>query len=125
MTGLALSAVSWPDAVLERVTVDYDAVRLDLSQSTGVIWTVLCEGHIAIRMDGFWDEVIISHAELSWVDPVVEHAVRAVKQRFRGALPDSGSPLRNERRFGALFVHLSDGCHLEVVAARFTVLPRS
>lgn len=118
---LALAHVLWPDATLEQVTVDYDTVVLRIRESTGTERTIRCEGHIALGLEGFWDEVIIEHAELVSKHPTIERATSSISRRFGTSWLDSGNEERNSRRWLALIVHLADGCSLQVVAARFCV----
>jgi hypothetical protein len=113
--------VLWPDATLERVTVDYDAVVLGIRESTGTIKTIRCEGHIGLSLSGFWDEVIIDGADVLTSHPAIDRAVADITQRLGDTWLDSGNEQRNTRRWAALIVRLSDGCTLEVVAAKFSV----
>jgi hypothetical protein len=117
----ALGQVLWPDAILVHVAADYDTVVLRIRESTGIERTIRCEGHIALGLEGFWDEVIIERAELVSEHAAIERATASIRRRFGTHWLDSGSEERNRRHWLALIVHLADGCSLEVVAARFHV----
>ena len=117
-----MESILWPDASLEHVSVDYDAVVLQVRESTGQVKSVRCEGHIAFELSGFWDEVIIESAQLVSEHPAIDRAVRSIAQRLGDGWTDSGNEQRNTRRWMALVIDLSDGCAIEVVAAKFSVL---
>lgn len=120
-TDLALGHVLWPDATLEHVAADYDTVVLRIRESTGIERRIRCEGHIALSIEGFWDEVIVERAELVSEHVAIERATNSISRRFGANWLASGNEERNSRRWLALIVHLADGCTLEVVAARFWV----
>ncbi len=113
--------VLWPDATLEQVTIDYDAVSLRVRESTGRARLIRCEGHIGFGLFGFWDEMIIESAEMSTKHPAIERCTSSISRRLGEGWIDSGNEQRNARDWVALIVHLSDGCCLEIVATRFTV----
>lgn len=118
----AFNQVLWPDASLEHVAADYDAVTLRIRESTGQARTIRCEGHIGFCLSGFWDEVIIERAELTLQHPFIERCVSSITRRLGEDWGDSGNEQRNTRAWKALVVHLSDGSCVEVVAARFTLV---
>lgn len=117
----ALAAVLWPDASLDRVTVDYDAVVLQIRESTGTRRSVRCEGHIGLEFGGFWDELVIQSAGVFAQHPAIDRAVASITARLGSTWIDSGNAHRNSRTWKALIIRLSDGCRLEIVAASFTV----
>jgi hypothetical protein len=116
-----LEQVLWPDATFEHLAVDYNAVVLRIRESTGTLKTVRCEGHIGLALQGFWDEVVVERAEIATEHPAIEESVSSISRRQGREWIDSGNEQRNSRRWTALLVHLSDGCCLEIVAAKFTV----
>ncbi len=118
---LAFGQVLWPDATLEHVAVDYDAVVLRIRESTGIERTIRCEGHIALRLEGFWDEVIIERAELVSEHAAIERATDSISRRLGTNWLDSGNEERNSRHWLALIVYLADGCPMEIVAARLCI----
>jgi hypothetical protein len=118
---VALGNVLWPDAAIERLTVDYDTVVLRIREATGTVKRVRCEGHIGLSLNGFWDEVIIEGADVLTSHPAIDRAVASITQRLGDTWLDSGNEERNTRRWAVLVARLSDGCTLEVVAAKFAV----
>jgi hypothetical protein len=106
---------------VEHVGLDYDSVLLRVRESSGLLRTVRCEGHIALCLDGFWDEVIVERAELASDHPAIRKSLSSISRRLGRNWPDSGNAQRNSRHWSALIVHLSDGCTIEIVAAKFTV----
>ena len=74
-SGTVLEQVLWPDATLESVTADYDAVTLRVRETSGKIRTICCEGYIGYAMYGFWDEVIIERAEITTEHPAIDRCV--------------------------------------------------
>jgi len=118
----ALAEICWPDAELQCVTVDYDAVVLRVRESAGSVRTLRAEGHIGYNLVGFWDEVVIDRAELSDNHPGLDACVERIQRRLGANWLDSGNVARNGRRWFALLLHLSDGAVLEVFAARLQVV---
>jgi hypothetical protein len=112
--------VLWPDASIESVTADYDAIVLRLRESTGRQRVVRCEGYIGYALQGFWDEVIVSSARLMDQHPSIDRALQSLQGRLGSALGESGNVLRNTRDWKALIVELLDGASLEIVAVGFT-----
>jgi hypothetical protein len=112
--------VLWTDAELHSVTVDYDAVRLELIETTGRRVVVVAHGHIGVAVEGFWDEVIVADGDVVENHPFAERCWESIVARSADRL-DSGSPDRNTRTFTTLVVTLIDGCRLLVAAARLEV----
>ena len=119
--GEFLHKVLWPDAILEHVAADYDAVVLRVRESTGRVRTIRCEGYVGYGVCGFWDEVVIERALVSTSHPFIERCTTSISGRLGDDWPESGNEARNTRKWKALVIHLLDGASLEVVAAKFTV----
>ena len=94
MTSPAHMSVLWPDAAIERLTVDYDAVVLQIREATGTVKRVRCEGHIGLSLNGFWDEVIIEGADVLTSHPAIDRAVASITQRLGATWLDSGNEQR-------------------------------
>jgi hypothetical protein len=116
-----LAEVSWPDAELQRLTIDYDAVMLTVRESTGTERFIRCEGYIGYDMCGFWDEVVVERVELTDRHDAIDRCKNELSRRWGANLTDTGNDQRNSRTWQALILHLSDGAALELVAARFSV----
>lgn len=110
----------WPDATIKSVSADYDAVVLRLEESTGRQRVVRCDGYIGYALCGFWDEVIVSRAQLVDKHPSIDRALQSLSARLGSDPGDSGNVERNSRKWRALIVELSDGASLEIVAVGFT-----
>lgn len=102
-----LDAVLWPDATLEQMTADYEAVVLRIRESTGRVRMLRCEGHIGYGLCGFWDEVVIERAELRSEHPLIERCVDSISRRLGPGWIESGNEQRNTRQWQVLVVHLS------------------
>jgi len=116
-----LDIVLWPDATLEQVAADYDAVTLRVRESTGQLRTIRCEGHVGYALCGFWDEIVIEHAIVTQDHPFIAECVENIARRLGAGWIDSGNEQRNTRQWTALVVQFLDGARLQVVAARFTL----
>jgi len=114
-----LSDVLWPDAELESVTIDYDAVVLLLTESTGIKRRIFCHGHLGMELPGFWDEVVVAQGEVLDQDPFLDRCQTAIQERFRNSPPATGNDDRNSKVSRLLRVTLGDGTELKVVASRF------
>jgi len=111
--------VLWTDATIERCTLDYDDVVIEVEQANGERCTLRCRGYIGFSVEGFWDEAIVERAELSTTHPAIQRARDAIGRRHRSKVPTSGSPARNDGVSSCLTITLIDGCEIVVVAARF------
>ncbi len=112
--------VSWPDAELKRIVVDYDSLELELRESSGARRTIRAEGYIGYDAIGVWDEMVIEQAELFDSHAAIDRCVGTIAHRLGSTFPDSGSRARNARSWRALLIHFADGCVLTIVAAEFT-----
>jgi hypothetical protein len=110
----ALSRVLWPDAELKGVDIDYDHLRLTVRESTGICKRVVCEGYLGYELAGFWDEVLIAHAELDVDGAFLARCVSGINQRLGAQHSPSGSPVRNLGYPMQLVITLDDGCKLNV-----------
>jgi hypothetical protein len=113
--------IRWPDAELQSVDVDYDAVSLRIRESDGAIRKIRVEGHIGYSCIGIWDEVVIERAEFLETHSGLDACINSIRGRLGANWLDSGNEIRNSRHWFALVVHLSDGSVLEVFAARLRV----
>jgi putative intracellular protease/amidase len=116
-----LSDIPWPDAELEGIANDYERVSLSLELCDGTLRTVYADGYIGYRLTGFWDEAVIAFAALHDDHPYIAECSRSITERQGENWLDSGSPRRNERRWSAQIIELSDGAELAIVAAAFSV----
>ena len=114
--------VLWPDASLESVTIDYDAVFVRIRGSTGTFKDICCRGYIGYKMVGCWDEMIIDRAELVEDDDAIRECAKAITDRMGNNWGEAGSPARNTRTFAAFRVHFIDSSVLAVVAGEFSVV---
>lgn len=117
--GQALTEVLWPDAEIESLAVDYDAVRIVLAESTGARREVQCFGYIGFRVVGFWDEVVVADAALFESAPFIDECLHSLEVRHTLVLPRTDSSDRNAGRWTLLQVTLSDGVNIQIVASRF------
>lgn len=118
------SSVRWPDSLLEKVTVDYETVRVQVRESTGTTKVVLASGYVGYALVGFWDEGVIEKVEILDDHPSIARCVESITKRLGANWSDTGSPDRNTRRWRAMLVYLSDGAVLEIVAASFAIEKR-
>ncbi len=56
--------VLWPDAELESMTMRYETLELAIQETTGATTVITCHGPIGCQVTGFWDEVVISEAQV-------------------------------------------------------------
>jgi hypothetical protein len=110
--------VLWPDARVESVNVSYDAIQIELVETSGRRVTVLGVGHIGFAIEGFWDEVIVQSASIVESHPFAERCWASIVSRQLDQV-DSGSIERNQRSFSTLVATLIDGSQMFVAAARF------
>ena len=116
-----MTGIVWPDATLDRMTADFEAVTLFVTEANGQARQVRCEGHVSFAVVGFWDEVIIERANLFDEHPAIEAAWSAIRRRLGQQPDDTGNAARNQRRWSCLVIRFIDGCELTVVASSFTV----
>jgi hypothetical protein len=112
--------IYWPDSHLDSVTIEYDSVRMVVSDDEGRRRVVVGTGPIGIEQIGLWDEVIIDSGHLSDDHPFAARCWSDIESRGQSQC-DTGSPARNGRRFQTLEVTFQDGSALRVAAARFEV----
>ena len=115
-----IDKVLWPDAELDSIVLDYDAVAIQLTESTGRKVLIQCIGHIGLSFAGFWDEVIVEKAELRARDPIIDLWLSSMKNRHNGAVPESGSTARNRGAWTLLRITLIDGLTIDIVASAFS-----
>jgi hypothetical protein len=115
-----LTGVLWADAELRGVRIDYDAIEMEVRESTGLVRIVRCEGYIGYSICGFWDEVVVERAELLDRHEFIDKCVKDIARRFGLEWPETGNAYRNAKTWRALVIHLSDGARLEVVASEFS-----
>lgn len=115
-------ATRWPDAEIEQVTLDYDMVTLDFTDESGCARTLRCDGYIAFRFDGLWDEMIVADATLEADGDLLRECLDDLSRR--GQERDTGSPARNDRIWRQLTITLLDGARMRCVAASFEVVER-
>jgi hypothetical protein len=111
--------VLWADAELESLTLDYEAARLSVRETTGRTVTVVAKGVIGVDFLGLWDEVIIERAAIASGDAFSRECQRRIEARLGRDVGDSGSPERNSRRFSTLTVTFIDGATLRVAAGSY------
>jgi hypothetical protein len=111
--------VLWADAELESLAVDYDDARVILRESTGRVVTVVGVGLIGVEFLGLWDELIVERGKVVAGDAFSRECYQRVLDRLGPHVRDSGSPVRNRRRFSTLTVTFIDGSALRIAAADF------
>jgi hypothetical protein len=126
MTGLSevqdvVNSVLWKDAEFERITIDYDTVAITLKESTGLIKEIRCRGYIGYHAVGLWDEVVVDAALVFFEHPLIEESLQSIRKRYRGRVPESGSPGRNAGDYFALEITLDDGARVLIAAASIDV----
>jgi hypothetical protein len=109
--------IAWADAHFDGIDVDYERVRLRLTDHRGVPVEVIGDGWIALSVGFFRDDSYVEDGRLITDDPRIDEAVAAVSER-PGA---SGSPARESGAFALLEVDLDDGAKFECIAAAFRV----
>jgi hypothetical protein len=117
-----MTSIVWSDATLDRVSADYDAVTLFVTQTNAQARQVRCEGHVSFGVTGFWDEVIIERADVFDEHPAIEAAWTAITRRLGQHPQDTGNMARNQRRWSCVVIRFIDGCELTVVASSITVV---
>jgi len=116
-----MNNVLWPDAELQTIKVDYDAVIITIQEATGATRTVRGEGYIGYQMCGFWDEIVLVRAELFDQHPAIDRCTDMLTRRMGSAWHVTGNQARNGRNWKALILHFSDESTFELVAAQFSV----
>ena len=111
-----LARIYWADAEIEDIVIDYDCVALRVLQTDQKIATLRAFGYIGYNAVGFWDEMVIERAEVVDDHPELRACMSSINKRHPTG--DTGSEDRNTRRWFAVLVHLSDGCVIEIFAAR-------
>jgi hypothetical protein len=114
-----ISGVLWPDAEIDTISIAYDEVVINLTESSQKKTIVRCKGYIGYITLGFWDDVIVAKAELRTSDDLLDACLHSLRQRYGDELPDSGDPIRNRRTYHILEIQLIDGAVLKIVAADF------
>jgi hypothetical protein len=117
-----MTGIVWTDATLVRITADYDAVTLFITEANAESREVRCEGYVSFGLSGFWDEVIIERADVLAEHPAIDAAWASITQRLGAQPQDSGNIARNQRRWSCLLIRFGDGCELTVVASSFSVI---
>lgn len=111
--------VRWPDASIRGISVDYDALKVEIQESGKPkldTKTLICLGFLGFQMIGFWDELIIRDAKV-----YSEHDfIAQCEERVKLQLP-SGSVERSLTGNLLFEIELIDGCKLWVCAKRFVV----
>jgi hypothetical protein len=113
--------VLWADAELESLTVDYEAARLSVRETTGRVVTVVAKGVIGVDFLGLWDEVVVERAAIESDDAFSRECQRRIEERLGRDVADSGSPERNSRRFSTLTLTFIDGATLRLAAASYDI----
>lgn len=109
--------ILWSDSELESFTADYDIVTIRVEETNGGEVKILCHGYIGYERVGMWDEVIIESGSLSGDGEYLERCIDAIRRKSDAA--DSGSSLRNCRKWRHLNLLFIDGSRLCVVASHF------
>lgn len=117
----SLGGVRWPDAAIEGLRIDYDAVWLDVKESSGRGVELRCAGHIGFLIEGYWDETIIQSADVVTDHPFMRRNLESMRERLGAEPPTSGSPARNTGNYETLVVTLIDGVQILCTAAAFEV----
>ncbi len=118
MTGrLTFESVSWADAELEEISVDYDQVVISVTEPThGDTRKIVCRGHIGFELLGFWDEAVVESVQVTDRHALLDRSLEKLNQHYPRGAPESGQPQRNLRTWSVLIVTLSDGAELRVAA---------
>ena len=109
--------VYWPDAQVESVRIDYDQVKIEVSQGDSA-FEVIANGPIGVQWSGLWDETIVQEASVT-SDHEFARQSWALAAKRGADTSDSGSPARNRRSWQTLDVTFIDGSHLLIAAAEF------
>src|SRR5262245_18960842 len=109
--------ITWADAHFEGINVEYDEVRIRLTDYRGISAVVTCEGWISLTVAAFRDDSFVDSGRLFAEDPRIDASRIAVGARAGS----SGSPSRDTARFALLELGLDDGAVVECVAASFRV----
>lgn len=117
--GSGISAVLWPDAEIQALVVNYDAVLVSVRESTGRRVDLRCIGHIGLSIEGFWDEVVVANADLVAAHPFMDRCLDSLRERLGEDLPPTGSPHRDAQDFATLVITLSDGARIVCTASGF------
>src|SRR4051794_9269865 len=86
-----LDKISWVDASLRSIAIDYDSVSLRIHQSNGNDSVLRADGYIGLNVVGFWDELIIERAEIVESHPGLDACIEAVRFRAGTQWLDSGN----------------------------------
>ncbi len=118
-----LGEVVRPDATIEAIQVDYEAVCLVVAKESGDRSKIRCEGHIGLRLVGFWDDVTIESGDIVEDHPFLVECEQRLPRTPAGSIPESGNAARNSGPYRVLRILLIDGCEILVCAVRFEVEP--
>jgi hypothetical protein len=109
--------VSWSDATVQRVELDYDDATIHLVESSGSSVVVRCVGFVSFEVPALWDEMILASAATSDSSPRIDKALAEVAERNGGSPPrPSGSPARNQLTWWLLDLNFIDGTTWHCVA---------
>jgi hypothetical protein len=123
MTGHSITKwVSWADAELENISIDYDEIKISLLEfASRQVRVIRCHGYIGYQLLGFWDEVVVETLDVVDNHGFLLCCKENLSNRYPNGLPTTGQSYRNNRVWSVLVVGLSDGTELLVAANEFTL----
>lgn len=110
----AFRNVLWSDAELLGLAIDYSELILTLRESTGQVRRLICEGYLGYRTVGFWDEIVITRADLEGEGEFLESCLEGLANRLGVDRCPSGSEARNREIAMQLTITFQDDCELAV-----------
>lgn len=118
----SLESVLWADSTVEEISIDYDAVNILVSESSGIRKTIICEGYIGYQVIGFWDELIVESGSVVFDHPFIVHCLESIHARYKNLLPPTGNITRNKCIWRALQIILIDGTEIVTVCGGTRVI---
>lgn len=112
---LTTHSLQWADSTIERVHLDFDAVRIDLRDHVGRSISIACEGYVTFQVSGVWDDMQVDGGEVVDEDPLIA----AAAARLESVSWSSGNVERDSRALRLLRLALGSGGAVECVAPTF------
>ncbi|MBE6814057.1 MAG: hypothetical protein E7522_01265 [Ruminococcaceae bacterium] len=103
----------WHDYSLEKITIDYDNIVLDL-ELDNILKSIVLENFIAIEYIGQWDENIIKSISLVDDCEFIEKTLNKIKNNNDSYLKGAGKKDVNAQ-WKCVVIELIDGVRIRIV----------
>ena len=116
----------WADSDIDKLEIDFDTVRIDISLDTGFGDTVSihCKDYIGFSFVGHWDESVVESIRIDESGTLIDESLHAVKQLY-GENPLAGGGVKNiDDCWYQLNIKLIDGNIFRVACKDFETVER-